>query len=59
MGRRKGQDQGLLPKLRMTMDIITSKGFLLGCFGMESTGLDHDFKDIGYAIVIEEAISKG
>ena len=52
MGRRKGQDQGLLPKLRMTMDMITSMGFLLGCVGMESSGLDYDRKDIGYAVVI-------
>ena len=43
----------------MTMDMITSKGFLLGCFRMESSGLDYDFKDIGYAVVIGEAISKG
>lgn len=34
-------------------------GFLLGCFRMESSGLDYDFKDIGYAVVIGEAISKG
>ena len=52
MGRRKGQDQALLPKLRMTLDVITSIGFLLGCIGMENSGLDYDRKDIGYAIVI-------